>query len=139
MKTANRPLDARRSEEIRKRKRLAIRKTPFARLVREIVHDIKGEHFAMEHMALLALQEAAENFIVYLFQASQVLFLRGKRATLHHTDIQLIRHILTIFPPEYHRALMYGNGEEGVKEGAEKAPESSHAAEDSEIKSDGHD
>ncbi|KAF5006271.1 hypothetical protein FDECE_7337 [Fusarium decemcellulare] len=113
-------INARQSREDRKRKRLAIRRSSFARLVREIVHNIKGQHFAMQHMALLALQESAENFIVYMFQAIQVVFLQGKCATLQLTHIRRLKDILTIFPAHSHRALMHENNEEGSQKGAEK-------------------
>ncbi|KAJ1678501.1 centromeric DNA-binding histone H3-like protein cse4, partial [Spiromyces aspiralis] len=55
---------------------LLIRKLPFARLVREIAMDIYGDEFHDENMvglrwqssAILALQEAAEAFLVRLFE-----------------------------------------------------------------------
>lgn len=72
--TSSRPL-ARRGlgilKEIRtlqKTTHLLLRKTPFCRLAREIcVQFTRGVDFNWQAQALLALQEAAEAFLVHLF------------------------------------------------------------------------
>ena len=46
---------------------LLIRKLPFARWVREITQQMRG-NLCFEVLALLALQEAPEAYIVYLFE-----------------------------------------------------------------------
>ena len=57
--------------EIRKYQRsteLLIRKLPFQRLVREIVFDLKKENYRFQSTAILAMQEAAEAFLVHMFE-----------------------------------------------------------------------
>ena len=81
--------------EIRKYQRstdLLIRKLPFQRLVREIAHDI-NEHLRFKSAALLALQEAAEAYLVGLFEDSNIAAIHAKRVTIMPKDIQLARRI----------------------------------------------
>ena len=57
--------------EIRKYQRsteLLIRKLPFQRLVREIVFELKKEDYRFQSTAILAMQEAAEAFLVRIFE-----------------------------------------------------------------------
>jgi len=80
--------------EIRKYQRgteLLLRKLPFQRLVREIMQDI-GE-FRLQSKALLALQEAAEAYLVELFEDTNLCTLHGKRITIMPKDIQLARRL----------------------------------------------
>ena len=56
-----------RSRDIRKFQRstdLLIRKLPFQRLVREIMLETNSNVYRIQHNALLALQEAAEAYLV---------------------------------------------------------------------------
>ena len=68
---------------------LLIRKIPFQRLVREIVHQQKGMDFRFQSTALLALQEAAEDFLVHMFEQCNQIAIHGKRTTVMVKDIQL--------------------------------------------------
>ena len=81
--------------EIRKYQKsteLLIRMQPFQRLVREIAQDFKtGLRF--QSSAVLALQEAAEAYIVGLFEDSNLCALHSKRVTVMPKDIQLARRI----------------------------------------------
>uniref|UniRef100_A0A8C5PHG3 Core Histone H2A/H2B/H3 domain-containing protein n=1 Tax=Leptobrachium leishanense TaxID=445787 RepID=A0A8C5PHG3_9ANUR len=83
--------------EIRKYQKsteLLIRRAPFQRLVREICMEYtRGFSFCWQSMALLALQEAAEAFLVRLFEDSYLCTLHAKRVTLYVKDIQLARRI----------------------------------------------
>nr|5ZBX_A Chain A, Histone H3.1,Histone H3-like centromeric protein A,Histone H3.1 [Homo sapiens]5ZBX_E Chain E, Histone H3.1,Histone H3-like centromeric protein A,Histone H3.1 [Homo sapiens] len=73
---------------------LLIRKLPFQRLVREICQDFtRGVDFNWQAQALLALQEAAEAFLVHLFEDAYLLTLHAKRVTIMPKDIQLARRI----------------------------------------------
>nr|5Z23_A Chain A, Histone H3.1,Histone H3-like centromeric protein A,Histone H3.1 [Homo sapiens]5Z23_E Chain E, Histone H3.1,Histone H3-like centromeric protein A,Histone H3.1 [Homo sapiens] len=73
---------------------LLIRKLPFQRLVREIcVKFTRGVDFNWQAQALLALQEAAEAFLVHLFEDAYLLTLHAKRVTIMPKDIQLARRI----------------------------------------------
>ena len=81
--------------EIRKYQKsgeLLIRMQPFQRLVREIAQDFKtGLRF--QSSAVLALQEAAEAYIVSLFEDSNLCAIHSKRVTVMPKDIQLARRI----------------------------------------------
>jgi len=81
--------------EIRKYQKsteLLIRKVPFARLVREIAQDIKvGVRF--QSAAVGALQEAAEGYLVGLFEDANLCALHAKRVTIMVKDIELARRI----------------------------------------------
>lgn len=71
---------------------LLIRKLPFQRLVREIAQDYKiGLHF--QSMAILALQEASEAYLVGLFEDINLCAFHAKRVTIVPKDIQLARRI----------------------------------------------
>ncbi|XP_072286624.1 histone H3-like centromeric protein A [Pyxicephalus adspersus] len=83
--------------EIRKYQKstdLLIRKAPFARLVREVCMEYtRGMPFMWQSMAIMALQEAAEAFLVRLFEDSYLCCLHAKRVTLFVQDMQLARRI----------------------------------------------
>ena len=71
---------------------LLIRKVPFARLVREIAQDFKTDlHF--QRQAIAALQEAAEAYLVGLFEDTNLCCIHAKRVTIAPKDIQLARRI----------------------------------------------
>ena len=71
---------------------LLIRRLPFQRLVREIAQDYKGRlNFASG--AILALQEAAEAYLVGLFKDTNLCAIHAKCITIMPKDIQLARHI----------------------------------------------
>ena len=71
---------------------LLIRRLPFQRLVREIAQDFKGRlNFASG--AILALQEAAEAYLVSLFEDVNLCAIHAKRVTIMLKDIQLARCI----------------------------------------------
>ena len=71
---------------------LLIRRLPFQRLVREIAQDYKGRlNFASG--AILALQEAAEAYLVGLFEDTNLCTIHAKRITIMPKDIQLARRI----------------------------------------------
>ena len=71
---------------------LLIRKLPFSRLVREIAQDCKtGLRF--QPQAIGALQEAAEAYLVGLFEDTNLCAIHAKRVTIMPKDIQLARRI----------------------------------------------
>ena len=81
--------------EIRKYQKsteLLIRKLPFQRLVREIAQDFKTDLRFQSH-AVLALQEAAEAYLVGLFEDTNLCAIHAKRVTIMPKDIQLARRI----------------------------------------------
>ncbi|XP_005400497.1 PREDICTED: histone H3-like centromeric protein A [Chinchilla lanigera] len=73
---------------------LLLRKAPFSRVVREICAKFtRGVDFSWQAQALLALQEAAEAFLVHLFEDAYLLSLHAGRVTLFPKDVQLARRI----------------------------------------------
>ncbi|KAJ1345976.1 hypothetical protein KIN20_000624 [Parelaphostrongylus tenuis] len=71
---------------------LLIRKLPFQRLVREIVQDYMT-HQRFQSSAVIALQEAAEAYLVDLFEDANLCAMHAKRVTIMPKDIQLARRI----------------------------------------------
>jgi histone H3 len=81
--------------EIRKYQKstdMLIRKLPFQRLVREIAQSFK-EDLRFQSSALAALQEAAEAYLVGLFEDTNLCALHAKRVTIMSKDMQLARRI----------------------------------------------
>ncbi|KFH43127.1 histone H3-like centromeric protein-like protein [Hapsidospora chrysogenum ATCC 11550] len=75
--------------------KLLVQKLPFARLCREIGLRFRpqGKDFRWQSHALQALQEAAEAYLVYLFEDANLCAIHAKRVTLMKKDIQLARRI----------------------------------------------
>ena len=71
---------------------LLIRKLPFCRLVREIAQDFKTD-LRFQAQAIMALQEAAEAYLVRLFDDTNLCTIHAKRVTIMPKDIQLARRI----------------------------------------------
>ena len=81
--------------EIRKYQKspeLLIRKLPFQRLVREIAQNFQPD-LRFQSCTVLALQEAAEAYLVGLFEDTQFCALHAKRVTIMPKDMQLARRI----------------------------------------------
>ncbi len=81
--------------EIRKYQKsteLLIRKLPFQHLVREIAQDYKCD-LRFQSTALMALQEAAEAYLVSLMEDTNLCALHAKRVTIMPKDMQLARRI----------------------------------------------
>ncbi|KRX86411.1 histone H3 [Trichinella pseudospiralis] len=71
---------------------LLIRKLPFQRLVREVAQDYKTD-LRFQSSAVLALQEAAEAYLVGLFEDTNLCAIHAKRVTIMPKDIQLARRM----------------------------------------------
>ncbi|RLM62196.1 (E)-beta-farnesene synthase-like [Panicum miliaceum] len=81
--------------EIRKYQKgaeLLIRKMPFQRLVREIAQIHKSDLRFQSH-AVLALQEAAEAYLVGLFEDTNLCAIHAKRVTIMTKDVHLATRI----------------------------------------------
>ena len=81
--------------EIRKYQKsteLLIRKLPFQRLVREVAQDFKND-LRFQGSAVMALQEAAEAYLVSLFEDTNLCAIHAKRVTIMPRDMQLARRI----------------------------------------------
>ena len=71
---------------------LLIRKLPFQRLVREIAQDFKTD-LRFQSAAILCLQEAAEAYLVRLFDDANLCAIHARRVTIMPKDILLARGI----------------------------------------------
>ena len=71
---------------------LLIRKLPFQRLVREVAQDFKPD-IRFQSAAILALQDAAEAYLVSLFEDTNLCAIHGKRVTIMPRDMQLARRL----------------------------------------------
>ena len=69
-----------------------IRKLPFQRVVREIAGEFKSD-LRFQSQAVLALQEAAEAYLVGLFEDTNLCAIHAKRVTIMPKDMQLARRI----------------------------------------------
>ena len=81
--------------EIRKYQKstdLLIRKLPFQRIVKEIAHEQKND-VRFQSSALMALQEAAEAYLVGLFEDTNLCAIHARRVTIMVRDMQLARRI----------------------------------------------
>jgi histone H3 len=71
---------------------LLIRKLPFQRLVKEIAQDFKND-LRFQSPAIMALQEAAEAYLVALFEDTNLCAIHARRVTIMPKDMQLARRI----------------------------------------------
>ena len=72
---------------------LILRRAPFQRLVRERAQIYKSD-LRFQSSALLALQEAAEAYLVGLFEDTNLCAIHAKRVTITPKDMKLARRIL---------------------------------------------
>ncbi|PSC68518.1 histone H3 [Micractinium conductrix] len=72
--------------------RLLIPKAPFWRLSREILGEM-GEQLRWSVQGILALQEAAEAYLVGLMEDAQLCAIHAKRVTMFVKDMQLARRL----------------------------------------------
>ena len=74
---------------------LLIRKLPFQRVIREVAQDFwtgaGSPRFSPD--AIMALQEAAEAYLVGLFEDTNLCAIHAKRVTIAPKDIQLARRL----------------------------------------------
>ncbi|KAM6221110.1 histone H3-like centromeric protein A [Rhynchocyon petersi] len=84
-------------KEIRKLQKttnLLLRRRPFSLVAREVCAKFtRGLDYNWQAQALLALQEAAEAFLIHLFEDAYLLSLHAGRVTLYPKDVQLARRI----------------------------------------------
>ena len=71
---------------------LLIHKLPFQRLIREVAQDYKT-NLRFQSSAIIVLQEAAESFLVSLFEDANLCAIHIKCLTIMPKDIQLARCI----------------------------------------------
>lgn len=81
--------------EIRRYQRetkMLFRRMPFRRLVREIAQIFRDD-FRFQESALAAIQEAAEAYLVGLFEDTNLIAIHAHRVTIMPKDMQLARRI----------------------------------------------
>ena len=71
---------------------LLIRKAPFQRVVRNIALNV-GPSLRFQSSAILALQEATEQYLTHLFEEANLCALHAKRVTILPKDLFLARKI----------------------------------------------
>lgn len=81
---------------------LLMSKLPFGRVVREIASEFVTGYYSADQdaaglrwqsHALLCLQEAAESYLVHLFEDVNLCAIHAKRVTIMQRDMQLARRI----------------------------------------------
>ncbi|XP_042878333.1 histone H3.3a-like [Penaeus japonicus] len=70
---------------------LLVPKLPFSRLIKEILHQYGV--YRLQSMALMALQEAAESYVIGILEMANICSIHAKRVTLYPKDIKLVRRI----------------------------------------------
>ena len=86
-------------KEIRKYQKgcdLLIPALPFSRLIREVAQSVLGYSMPdvrFQSAAIMALQEAAEAYLVTLFEDTVLCAIHAKRVTIMPRDMQLARRI----------------------------------------------
>ena len=77
-----------------------IQRRPFQRIVKELAQNIAPD-FRFQSVAIRALQEAAEDFLVSLFQDSQHCAVHASRMTVMPSDLRLAARLRGVeFPNE---------------------------------------
>jgi histone H3 len=76
-------------QKFQKNTDLLIRKAPFQHLVRGIALKFGKSNLQMQSTAVLALQEAAEYFMVDVFSDTNLCAMHGKRITIMNKDMVL--------------------------------------------------
>ena len=71
---------------------LLLRKLPFRRLLREVAQDFKMD-LRFQSSAVEAMQQAAEGYLVGLFEDTNLCAIHAKRTTIFPKDLQLARRI----------------------------------------------
>jgi histone H3 len=76
-------------QKFQKKSDLLIRKAPFQCLIRKIALKFGKSDLRMQSTAILALQEAAEYFMVDVFSDTNLCVMHGKRVTIMKKDMVL--------------------------------------------------
>ncbi|KAF1768523.1 hypothetical protein GCK72_000335 [Caenorhabditis remanei] len=67
---------------------LLLRKLPFQRLVREIAQGFRTADLRFQSLAIMALQEAAEAYLVGLFEDTNLCAIHARRVTIFPKDME---------------------------------------------------
>jgi histone H3 len=80
------------TKKLQKSTNLLLRKLPFQRLIREIAQEFSYDK-RWQQSACFALQEAAEYYLVSLFEDAMLCAIHTKRTTIQVSDLRLARQI----------------------------------------------
>jgi len=80
-------------KKLQKTADLLIPKLPFARAIKELGEQYSRAGLRWQAEAILALQEAAEAYLVHLFEDTNLCCIHAKRVTIMPKDIRLARRI----------------------------------------------
>lgn len=80
------------ADRLEKNVKFSIQRLPFQRLVREIAQEFKMD-LRFQLAALVSLQEACEDFLVGLFEDTNLCAIHAKRKTIMQSDLQLARRL----------------------------------------------
>jgi len=72
---------------------LLIPKLPFSRLIKEIAQERSNKGLRFQSSAIMALQEAAESYLVQLFEDTLLCAIHARRVTVMPKDMNLARRI----------------------------------------------
>lgn len=73
---------------------LLLRKSPFARLVREVGQNLfLSRDILWQSSAIAAMQEAAEAYLVALFEDTNIVAINARRETIFPRDMHVVRRI----------------------------------------------
>ena len=73
---------------------LLLRKSPFARLVREVAQNMfLSRDILWQSTAIEALQESAEAYLVALFEDTNIVAINARRVTIFPRDMHVVRRI----------------------------------------------
>ena len=72
---------------------LLLRKGPFGRLIREIAQLQQKTQYKWQSTAILALQKAAEAYLIGLYEDTQLCAIHAKRVTIMVKDMRLAKRI----------------------------------------------
>ncbi|EED23423.1 centromeric histone H3 htr12, putative [Talaromyces stipitatus ATCC 10500] len=75
---------------------LVIPKLPFQRLVREITQNITTNQIRFQALAIQALQEACEAFLVKEFEMTNLVAIHAHRVTIQPRDMRLVERLRKI-------------------------------------------
>ncbi|KAK7292789.1 hypothetical protein RJT34_15642 [Clitoria ternatea] len=73
--------------------KLVIPAAPFIRCVRQITHQLSLVVSRWTPEAMMALQEAAEDYLIHLFEDGMLCAIHAKRVTLMKKDFELARRL----------------------------------------------
>lgn len=86
------PLALRQIIKYQRSTELLVHKLPFQRLVRDIAKEYKTD-LRFQNSAVLALQEAAEAYLVGILRDSNLCAIHNKRVTIMQRDMELVGRI----------------------------------------------